>query len=108
MLIFKKEKENDRLVRILRETFESYDADGSGCIDGNELKMLMAQLGKDMSEDMANEMISQVDQDGNGEIDFEEFIAMFKGASLIAMAELFVFLLKLPRKELSILEGVHQ
>ena len=82
VLIFKKEKENDRLVRILRETFESYDADGSGCIDGNELRMLMAQLGKDMSEDMANEMISQVDQDGNGEIDFEEFIAMFKGASV--------------------------
>ena len=69
--IFRKEKENDRLIRILRETFETYDADGSGCIDSDELRMLMAQLGHDIAEDVAKEMISHVDKDGNGEIDFE-------------------------------------
>ena len=44
MMIFQKEKENNRLIHILRETFESYDADGSGCIDSMELRMLMAQV----------------------------------------------------------------
>ena len=44
MMIFQKEKENNRLIHILRDTFESYDADGSGCIDSMELRMLMAQV----------------------------------------------------------------
>lgn len=80
--IFKSEKQNDVLERTLREIFESYDADGSGCIDCDELRMLMAQLGHDISETVAKDMISQVDQDGNEEIDFDEFVAMFKGVKV--------------------------
>ena len=80
--IFKSEKQNNVLESTLREIFQSYDADGSGCIDCDELRLLMAQLGHDISEAVAKDMISQADQDGNGEIDFDEFVAMFKGVKV--------------------------
>ena len=85
--IFKREKENNTLQRILRETFETYDADGSGRIDCVELRLLLAQLGHDISDGMAKDMIRQVDQDGNGEIDFKEFVSMFKGVKIDDMNE---------------------
>ena len=45
-----------------------------------ELKTLMAQLGHDLSDEQLSIMINEVDGDGNGngEIDFEEFVALFK------------------------------
>lgn len=43
-----------------------------------ELKTLMAQLGHDLSDEQLSIMIDKVDQDGNGEIDFEEFVDLFK------------------------------
>ena len=43
-----------------------------------ELKTLMAQLGHDLSDEQLSIMINEVDEDGNGEIDFEEFVALFK------------------------------
>ena len=43
-----------------------------------ELKTLMAQLGHDLSDEQLSIMINKVDQDGNGEIDFEEFVDLFK------------------------------
>ena len=85
--IFKREKENHILERILFETFQSYDADESGRIDYVELRLLMAQLGHDISDETAKAMILQVDHDGNGEIDFEEFVSMFKGVKLDNMGK---------------------
>ena len=80
-LIFEKMKlsNNCTFDKLLRETFDMYDADGSGDIDQSELKTLMAQLGFDLSDEELSNMVAEVDVDGNGEIDFEEFVQLFKG-----------------------------
>jgi len=82
-LIFEKIKlsSNCTFDKLLRETFDMYDADGSGDIDQSELKTLMAQLGFDLSGEELSNMVAEVDVDGNGEIDFEEFVQLFKGTS---------------------------
>ena len=82
-LIFEKMKlsSNCTFDKLLRETFDMYDADGSGDIDQSELKTLMAQLGFDLSNEELSNMVAEVDVDGNGEIDYDEFVQLFKGTS---------------------------
>ena len=63
----------------LRETFELYDVDGSGGLDQEEITQLMATLGHDLTDEEVSDMIAEVDKDGNGDIDYDEFVAMFKG-----------------------------
>ena len=63
----------------LRETFDLYDVDGSGGLDQEEIKQLMATLGHDLTDEEVSDMIAEVDEDGNGDIDYDEFVSMFKG-----------------------------
>ena len=77
-LIYEKEKGDEVLECALQETFQAFDADGSGCIDSTEFRLLLAQLGHDVTEDVARNMIDKIDKDGNGEIDYDECLALFK------------------------------
>ena len=54
--------------------FEVYDNDGSGSIDRKELKHMLMDLCVPMNDPEAEALISQLDADGSGDIDFEEFI----------------------------------
>ena len=49
-----------------------FDKDGSGTISAAEIKEVLG-FGKTMSEEAVNEVIKQVDENGDGEISFEEF-----------------------------------
>lgn len=60
----------------LRDAFAVFDTDGSGSIDRKELKRLMKKLGQALSEAELDAMMEEVDQNGDGEISFEEFKAM--------------------------------
>mmetsp|Transcript_19958 Transcript_19958/g.20000 ORF Transcript_19958/g.20000 Transcript_19958/m.20000 type:complete len:140 (-) Transcript_19958:37-456(-) len=59
----------------LKSAFMAFDADGNGKICARELKMF---LGNDIkvSDAVWKDMISQVDLDGDGEVDINEFEAM--------------------------------
>jgi len=59
----------------LRQAFSLFDTDDSGTIRIDEVKAtLTGNQGNDEEEDrMWAEIIDEVDIDGNGEIDFEEF-----------------------------------
>ena len=61
----------------LKEAFDLFDLDHSGTITIDELKKILGNGGAsegDTIEDKEWEMIlDEVDEDGNGEIDFEEF-----------------------------------
>lgn len=60
----------------IKEAFELFDTDGSGTIDAKELNVAMRALGFEMTEEQINNMIADVDKDGSGAIDFDEFVYM--------------------------------
>ncbi len=63
-------------INEFREIFNLVDKDGGGSITKVELSELMDTLGIDASPEEIDLMISEIDQDGNGDIDFEEFVTV--------------------------------
>lgn len=58
------------------EAFKVFDKDGSGKIDATELRNIMLSLGENLSDEEVNQMIKEADLNGDGEIDFDEFMRM--------------------------------
>ena len=54
------------------------DQDGSGAISSKELLGVMRAMGQNPTEDELNNMVMEVDLDGNGTIEFPEFLEMMK------------------------------
>ena len=63
-------------IQDIREAFEMFDVDGSGDIDVSELMSAMRALGMKPKEGEVKAMIAEVDDDGGGTIDFQEFLMM--------------------------------
>ena len=59
-----------------KEAFNMFDKDGDGTIDIKELGTCMRSLGQDPSELELQNMISEVDDDRSGTINFSEFLHM--------------------------------
>ena len=68
-------------LREYRDAFELFDKDKDGTITAKELANVMKSLNQDPSEQELNEMIAEVDIDGNGNIDFEEFVTLMNRRS---------------------------
>jgi len=60
----------------MRQAFKVFDIDGNGFIDANELKLTMQNLGEKLTEFDVKAMIREADMNGDGNIDYEEFIKM--------------------------------
>merc|ERR1712220_48909 len=63
----------------IREAFSLFDSDASGAIDVRELKAAMRALGFEVKNEELKKMVSDVDNDGNGTIEFAEFLQMMTG-----------------------------
>ncbi|ACO68511.1 dynein 18 kDa light chain, flagellar outer arm [Micromonas commoda] len=61
-----------------REAFNKFDKDGSGTIDASELKATLNAMGQSPTEEEIFQMISQVDDDNSGEIEFAEFLKVIE------------------------------
>ncbi|KAF4737860.1 Calcium binding protein [Perkinsus olseni] len=57
-----------------REVFSLVDIDRGGSISTEELGTLMETLGVKVTPDELEAMVADVDENGNGEIDFDEFV----------------------------------
>eukprot|EP00762_Andalucia_godoyi_P002767 ANDGO_04418.mRNA.1 Calmodulin len=57
-----------------KEIFDLVDKDGGGSISKDELKELMETLGLRPTEDELDAMMAEVDENGSGDIDFDEFV----------------------------------
>ncbi|XP_052769162.1 neo-calmodulin-like [Mya arenaria] len=60
----------------LRQAFHVFDKDDDGTISTQELGIVMRSLGQDPSEDELQEIVREADTDGDGVIEFDEFIVM--------------------------------
>jgi len=59
---------------VLRRTFQSFDRDASGFIGTDDLKSV---LGEHFEGSDAKQLISEADTNGDGQIDYDEFLAYF-------------------------------
>merc|ERR1711865_677631 len=77
---------SDEQVEEVREVFGLFDADNSGAIDCRELKGAMRALGFEVSNEELTKMVTDIDTDGNGSVEFKEFMGMMTG-NLARVAE---------------------
>ncbi|KAM3145872.1 hypothetical protein pb186bvf_002167 [Paramecium bursaria] len=65
-------KEQDSIEDLIG-AFQVFDREGSGIISDAELRQVMANLGMKLTDEV-DEMIREADIDGDGQINYEEFI----------------------------------
>merc|ERR1711998_476101 len=69
----------DEQLDEICEAFSLFDADASVMIDIRELKAAMRALGFEVKNEELKEMVADIDNDGNGTIEFTEFLQMMTG-----------------------------
>mmetsp|Transcript_1932 Transcript_1932/g.2163 ORF Transcript_1932/g.2163 Transcript_1932/m.2163 type:complete len:156 (-) Transcript_1932:104-571(-) len=69
----------DEEVKEFKEVFDLVDKDHSGNISASEVKELMGLLGMHPTQEEVEAMVAEIDIDGNGEVDFEEFLQVMAG-----------------------------
>merc|ERR1719378_1668227 len=70
---------SDEQLDEIREAFSLFDSDASGMIDIRELKAAMRALGFEVKNEELKKMVTDIDNDGNGTIEFVEFLQMMTG-----------------------------
>merc|ERR1712029_142927 len=74
-MMARKMKDTDSEEEI-REAFKVFDRDNNGFISAAELRHVMTSIGEKLTDDEVDEMIREADQDGDGRIDYNEFIQL--------------------------------
>ncbi|KAG7379554.1 hypothetical protein PHYBOEH_011874 [Phytophthora boehmeriae] len=69
------QKQREKKISVL---FKTFDTDGSGLLDEQELLQLTKALGHDMDAAQVNRMIRVMDASGDGRVSLEEFLAFWK------------------------------
>merc|ERR1711865_79189 len=62
------------MARKMKEAFKVFDKDGNGFISAAELRHVMTNLGEKLTDEEVDEMIREADVDGDGQINYEEFV----------------------------------
>jgi len=60
----------------LLASFKVFDKDGNGFISAAELKHIMLNLGEKLNDEECDEMIKEADVDGDGMVNYSEFVRM--------------------------------
>jgi len=76
---FMVEEDAEAIQQELREAFRLYDKEGNGYINVSDLRDILRALDDNLAEDELDEMIAEIDTDGSGTVDFDEFLEMMTG-----------------------------
>ena len=74
-LMARKMKDTDTEEELV-EAFKVFDRDGNGLISAAELRHVMTNLGEKLTDEEVDEMIREAGVDGDGHINYEEFVRM--------------------------------
>ena len=78
-LMEKKMKDPKDSEKELRDAFKVFDKDGNGFISAQELRHIMTSLGEKLTEEEVDQMIQEADTNGDGQVDYNEFVNMMMG-----------------------------
>jgi len=73
------EEDEESLKEELKEAFRIYDKEGNGYITTQVLKEILKELDSRLSEEDIIGIVDEVDEDGSGTLDFDEFQQMMTG-----------------------------
>merc|ERR1719248_215876 len=66
---------DDQLARF-KEVFDRFDEDGSGNVSSQEVSKIMESLGYEVSTEVLDAVMKEIDFDGSGEISYDEFCSL--------------------------------
>ncbi|KAG2328045.1 hypothetical protein Bca52824_010773 [Brassica carinata] len=66
----------------LKEAFRVFDKDQNGFISAAELRHVMTNLGEKLTDEEVDEMIREADVDGDGQINYDEFVKVMMANKL--------------------------
>lgn len=73
------EEDEEAMLKELKEAFRLYDKEGNGYITTSVLREILREIDNKLTEDDLTGIIEEVDEDGSGTLDFDEFMAMMTG-----------------------------
>ncbi|KAL3267700.1 hypothetical protein HHI36_006832 [Cryptolaemus montrouzieri] len=63
-------------IALLKNAFDTFDVEKKGSIGTVMIGTILGMLGVHTTDEMLNEIIAEVDADGSGELEFEEFVTL--------------------------------
>ncbi|GLH11109.1 Troponin C [Gryllus bimaculatus] len=73
------EEDAEAMQQELREAFRLYDKEGNGYITTTVLREILKELDDKITSEELDMMIEEIDSDGSGTVDFDEFMEVMTG-----------------------------
>merc|ERR1711872_700361 len=73
------EVDEEQMKEELKEAFRLYDKEGQGFITNEVLKEILREIDNTLTEEDLDGIVEEVDEDGSGTMDFDEFVEMMMG-----------------------------
>ncbi|XP_037731313.1 troponin C isoform X1 [Drosophila subpulchrella] len=73
------EEDAEAMMAELKEAFRLYDKEGNGYITTGVLREILRELDDKLTNDDLDMMIEEIDSDGSGTVDFDEFMEVMTG-----------------------------
>ncbi|KAK9718008.1 EF-hand domain pair [Popillia japonica] len=77
--LVEEEEDTEAILRELKDAFRLYDKEGLGFITTDLLREILRELDDKITPTDLDQMIEEIDADGSGTVDWEEFKAMMIG-----------------------------
>ncbi|XP_019754559.1 troponin C-like [Dendroctonus ponderosae] len=76
---FMVEEDAEAMQQELKEAFRLYDKEGNGYITTSTLKEILKELDDKLTSDELDMIITEIDTDGSGTVDYDEFMEVMTG-----------------------------